>query len=81
MYLLQEPLSNDIHSRMEAIEEIMDNLHIDSPGCQVTYFVSNCRLRDAEKMLLLGFNKETSPEPLTQYLIIFKSELQFVEQT
>ncbi len=39
LYLFQEPLSNDIHSRMEAIEEIMDNLHIDSPGCQVTYYV------------------------------------------
>ncbi len=35
----QEPLSNDIHSRMEAIEEIMDNLHIDTPGCQVTYYM------------------------------------------
>ncbi len=60
---------------MEAIEEIMDNLHIDSPGCQVTADLE--QFWDGESILIMGFNKETSPEPLTQYFIIFKREIQF----
>ncbi len=47
---------------MEAIEEIMDNLHIDTPGCQVTYYVITADL-------------ETFPKALSQYL---KDDFQFV---
>jgi hypothetical protein len=51
---------------MEAIEEIMDNLHIDTPGCQVTSYAITADL-------------ETFPKPRSQYLnTFFKGDFQFV---